>query len=121
MKSYSFTRTGASPLVFHGELLAEADSRQTAGRENNRWHRLAVYRTAAGTYVVSAAYHTQWQGEQERHWAAPASDGRSVETILLEIGAESQSLPIGYPAGDGYADRQARMAEPRATGLSAME
>jgi len=109
METITLTRTGQSPLVFDGELVAAASSHHGGGQQHNRWHEAAIYRTSAGTYVVAVEYCTQWQGEQGRHWAVPATDGRAVETILLEIGAESQSLPIGYPIGEAYADRQARM------------
>src|SRR3990172_4591788 len=109
MERITLTRTGQAPLVFDGERIADGDTQGIAGREHTRGHVAAVYRTAAGTYVVAVAFQTKWQGEQDRQWAVPASAGREVETLLREIGAESQALPVGYPAGEAYAEKQARM------------
>lgn len=108
MQDYTLERTGQAPLTFAGEMLARHDSRRTAGRDNNRWHVVVIYRTAAGAYVAEVVYRTCWQGEQDRYWAVAAAAG-DVAAVLRELGAQSMLLPIGYPAGEAYADRQTRM------------
>ena len=65
MADYTLPRTGDRPLAFRGELLAESDGEVTDGQHNNRYHALALYRTASGRLVAHVAYHTEWVGEQE--------------------------------------------------------
>ena len=63
MKEYTITRDGQRDLRFTGEKLADASNQWVAGKENNRWHELALYRTATGRYVLQEEYVTRWQGE----------------------------------------------------------
>ena len=106
---HKLTRTGLAPVAFEGEVIAQASSRYVRGQDHNRWHEVAVYRTAGGNYVVSVAYRTQWQGEDDYHWALEAGAPASVEMRLREIGAEINQPIQGYPPGAQYQERQARM------------
>lgn len=97
-------RTGKAPLRFTGELIKESDG---GSRDANRWHELAVYRTAKGKYVVRIAYRTRWQGELDRDTAEIVAKPNEVAAALEEYDPCS---PVGgYPAGEAYADRQARL------------
>lgn len=79
------TRTGQRPLEFTGEIVAEADSRWSAGRENNRWHELALYKTESGKYVLAVDYQTQWEGEHNHHDAWILDSPVDVESILTSL------------------------------------
>lgn len=85
MEQYKLTRTGQRPLEFIGEIIAEADSRVSAGRENNRWHELALYRTEGGQYVLSVDFQTQWQGEHDHQEAWILDSPDEVEGILTRL------------------------------------
>lgn len=109
MNEYTLTRTGQAPLHFTGEILADEDSRLTAGRENNRWHEMRVYRTKGGNYVVEVIYRTQWQGEEDYFWALEAAAASSVEMRLREILCEINDPVKGFPLGQQYEEKQARL------------
>jgi len=101
-------RTGQRPLEFEGEQLAEVSTRNHAGKERNRWHELAVWKTASGKFVAAVSYHTQWEGEAGYDDAVVFESLDQVailfeEYIFPNIGA------IGFPASPTYADRQARL------------
>ena len=103
-------RTGQRPLEFEGEQLAEASTRNHAGKERNRWHELAVWKAASGKFVAGVSYHTQWDGEAGYDDAMVFESLDQVATLFEEyifpnIGA------IGFPASPTYADRQARLIE----------
>jgi hypothetical protein len=66
MPTFTLERAGAKHLRFNGELLAEATSQDAT---SIRWTDLALYRTAANAYVVSAIGRTTREGETERHSA----------------------------------------------------
>jgi hypothetical protein len=106
MANIRIARTGLPALAFDGELLAESGGKVAAGKEQNRWHSLALYRTAGGRYVATVEYHTQWQGELDH-------------TVAEEIGLESvadwfrgynpTSHCQGFPRSPAYAERQAHL------------
>lgn len=100
-------RTGLAPLKFRGELVAWSDGSRQGGREQNRWHELAVYRTAGGKFVVSVEYHTRWQGEQGHEVAAVVDGPADVVRKLAEYDPAEDVQ--GYPPGPAYADKQARL------------
>lgn len=100
-------RSGQAPLVFVGEMLAESDGERVSGREQNRWHELAVYRTPGGKFVVRIAYRTRWQGELEHNAAEVCQQPREVATVLRDH--NPTAAVVGYPTGSGYKDKQARL------------
>ena len=106
-------RTGNSPLTFTGELLASANGERQAGKEQNRWHEVAVYRTGGGRYVVSVHYRTRWQGELDHGQAEVAETAAEAAAVLRDY--DPCGRVQGYPAGDHYAEKQSRlMADLRA-------
>jgi hypothetical protein len=71
LRTFTLERAGAKHLRFNGELLAAASSREAT---SERWTDLALYRTAANSYVVSVIGRTTRDGETDRH-AAHVADG----------------------------------------------
>jgi hypothetical protein len=69
MPTFTLERAGAKHLRFNGELLAAASSRDAT---SERWTDLALYRTAANSYVVSVIGRTTLDGETDRHADRPA-------------------------------------------------
>jgi hypothetical protein len=104
--AYTLKRTGLRPLSFEGELLSEADSRQTQGPCENRWWSLELYRTGE-RYVISVGYRTQWQGEQDTDTVEVLSTPEDVENYLR--GHPFLAGVSGYPKG--HDDRQARLEQ----------
>jgi hypothetical protein len=100
-------RTGQAPLTFSGELLADTDGERQGGKEQNRWHELAVYRTAGGKYVIAIRYRTRWQGELDHDTAQIVAAPAGVATELMAY--DPCAAVQGFPAGAGYADRQERL------------
>lgn len=107
MESITLARTGRAPLAFTGELLAESDGERQAGREQNRWHDLAVYRTESGRYVARVGYRTKWEGELDR------ADAATLETpaeVAAWFTAHDPAAAVkGFPSGAAYAERQAKL------------
>jgi hypothetical protein len=85
MTEYTLTRTGLRPITFTGELIAEADSEITGGKDHNRWHELALYRTAAGTYLAHVGYRTHWQGELDHDEVEELPDADALEGFLDSV------------------------------------
>ena len=102
------SRTGQRSLSFDGESLAQANSKDHAGKQRNRWHEIGVWQTATGKFVVSVAYHTQWEGEADFDDALCFDTKDQVATLLEEYIFPNLGS-IGYPPGPIYADRQGRM------------
>jgi hypothetical protein len=106
MATIKITRTGKAPLVFEGELIAKAGGRITAGKEQNRWHEIAIYQTTGGRMVCRISYHTQWEGELEQ------SEAEEVEVAALAAYLATYDPTAqcqGFPDAPQYEARQARL------------
>jgi hypothetical protein len=108
MQEYTVTRDGQKDLRFSGELLVEANNKWVAGRENNRWHELSLYRTTGGKYVLQEVYRTQWQGEIDRHGAAVYGTAEEVlDALTCEDGGlsdlDKELLQRAAKADPGFA------------------
>ena len=99
-------RTGLAPLRFSGELLAEADGYRVRGREQNRWHELAVYKTPGGKWVVRIAFRTQWQGELDYDHAEIVTEASAVEDAFA---THQINYIRGFPDGPSHVDRQRKL------------
>lgn len=104
---HTLPRTGQSPLRFQGVLLAECGGKWHAGQERNRWHNLAVYRTAGNQYVVAVGYRSCWQGELEHDTAEVVAEPKSVKVVLQEY--QPGAHVLGFPDQEAYRDKQARL------------
>jgi hypothetical protein len=105
--TYRLPRTGQAPLMFSGQMLAENDGSHQAGREQNRWHALALYRADSGRYVAAIRYHTRWQGEIE-HDEARICDSPAEAAEIFRLYDPAVHVQ-GYPPGVAYEERQARL------------
>lgn len=106
---FRLTRTGKPALVFAGELIAGATSfiPVNGGALQNRWHELAVYRTAGGKWVAAVGFRSCWQGEHDHDAAEIFARPDQLVSWLLRYSPRDHWL--GYPAGAAYAERQARI------------
>lgn len=110
MQEHKLTRTGNVPLAFAGEQLARESGRWHAGVEQNRWHEITVYKTAAGRVVVAITYRTLWQGETDYHAVEVVDDLRAAAAVLRAY-VPAEYL-LGYPPaleGTQFALKQARL------------
>lgn len=107
MAKFILPRSGQAPLTFAGELVAESDGHWVNGRDQNRWHDLAVYQTASGKWVAAVAYRTRWQGETDHHTAVVCDSPAAVAKTLTDY--DPAAVVQGYPDGNAYADRQAKL------------
>jgi hypothetical protein len=108
MAEHKLERTGLVPVIFAGELIAEADGRNHAGQERNRWYEIAVYRTQGATFVVQVVYRTIWQGESDYHWVLESAEASNVGTVLLVLGDLQQQYEVLCSQvldGDEFAER----------------
>lgn len=77
-------RTGQPPLSFAGVLITSASSRWVSGREQNRWHEVAIYELPGGGYVLGIGYRTLWQGEEGRDIAFGMDSKEELSSFLQE-------------------------------------
>ena len=105
--TFVLRRSGHAPLRFQGELLTEADGHGHSGPAQNRWHELAVYRTAGGRYVASVSYRSRYQDESDHDRAAVCADVRAVADYLC--GIDPTEFVRGFPDGEHYAEKQRRL------------
>jgi hypothetical protein len=98
-------RTGQPPLRFAGELAAEASSKEHQGPLQNRWHEIAVYRTAGGKLVASVVFRTIWQGEHDAHWARLAERDKALIDDL-QNDYDPTAGWTGHPTGAMDAERK---------------
>jgi hypothetical protein len=62
-ETFTLKNDGGRNVRFTGEEIACASGKWAAGREQNRYTRLTLFRTDGGKYVLYDEYITQWQGE----------------------------------------------------------
>jgi hypothetical protein len=80
MPTYTLERTGQRPLPFEGELLATVTG--DPGRAS-RWNALELYRTQAGTLLLSIQYHTKRKEESSYYSVREAPTMADAEAILM--------------------------------------
>ena len=107
MQSYQLERTGNRPVTFTGELIAESSTHSTDGPASNRWWNLSLYKTESEKFALHIEYQTQWQGE---HGRSDVSFRNSPEGLMKQLYLiEPEDAVIGYPLGQQYEDKQARL------------
>ena len=106
-------RSGNAPLTFSGERIAAQDGRLQFGKEHNRYHDLAIYRTGEGKYIVAIKFMTLWQGESDHASAYVCDSPVDAGNVCRDY---DPTLHVGgFPPSDKYGDRQIRlMADVRA-------
>jgi hypothetical protein len=105
--SITMRRTGQPPLTFQGELIAEADGHSHTGPGQNRWHELALYRTAGGAYVVQVAWRSRYEHESDDDQARLCPDARAVADLLRSY--DPTQFVQGFPSGERNTERQRRL------------
>ena len=104
VQEHRIERTGRSPLVFNGELIARAEP---AGEDlPPRYHQLSVYHTSGGQYVAHRHYVTTWKDEVGN------SEAEAVELAALEewlTDTDPCEHVRGYPLGKQFEAKQARL------------
>lgn len=99
-------RTGKSSLAFDGEVVASVDGCDVNGKEQNRYHDLALWRTDTGKYVLDIQYVTKWRGELGYRHAEIVEPGEVAERLrAYDPCAHVQ----GFPDRPEYADRQVNL------------
>lgn len=107
-QAFQLRRTGDQPVVFDGELVAEAAGVQINGRDRDRGHDVRIYRTITGTYVVEVVYWTTWAGEAEARTVVPA--GRDAASVAAVFRAHNPLAHVlGYPPVERFRARQERL------------
>lgn len=96
-------RTGASPLRFTGELVAEADNETV---ENNRWYQIRIYRAGA-KYVTHIGFRTRWESERDHDVVEVVDAPGKVAEVLQRYDVLPENR--GYPPTPVFAERQARL------------
>lgn len=104
MEKFTIQRTGAVPLAFEGEQLTAHSGWMVAGKDQTRWHEVAVYRTTSGRYVVAIAFCTRWEGEEDWYTAA-VCDTLDAVAEALEYHDPLAHL-VGFPSHPTFADKQ---------------
>lgn len=99
-------QSGNLPLQFRGELVAESDGRWVRGKEQNRWHDIAVY-TSGGKWIAHVQYRTIWQGESDRDEVIEAGD---LESLAIELRSyDPTAFVAGFPEGKQFEEKQRRL------------
>jgi len=93
--AFTLTRSGRPPLCFRGELLAQSDGEHDNGKRQNRWHDLAIYRTAAGRYVVALHYRSRREGEVASNTVQEVENAARV-THLFRL-YDPTAVVLGHP------------------------
>jgi len=67
MKQIELSNDNVRDVVFTGEKIAGASSREHQGARSSRWQVLQLYRTETGRLVCYRESVTCWQGESDTH------------------------------------------------------
>lgn len=109
MDKHTIKRDGHPPIVFRGELIAEANNRVgNDGNRANRWTEVAIYKTKGGNYVARVSRFTCWQGETDHHTATAEETPAALVTWLMKddgtLGSVSQeAVEKAAKADPGFA------------------
>lgn len=108
MSKITLKRTGQAPLKFEGALIARINGSHAAGNDPTRYFGIDLYRVDAVEiwHVAQVVYHTRWDGEPDIYEAF-AGTAEDVRDWLVNFTPEKHLR--GFPPGDHYADRQARL------------
>lgn len=108
IEKFRIQRTGKSCISFEGECVAVSYGRVVGGKEQVRWHDLALYRTTAGNYVASVDYITRWDGELG--WSEAEVVPRDKVESFFMISDPTEHVQ-GFPAGKQYEVRQRNLLD----------
>jgi len=106
MPKITLTRSGDRPLVFHGDLIGQVESKRLNEKKGSRWYELELYH-AWGTFVLSIVYRTTWQDEVDHHEAHILCDPEQVVRVLQTT--DPVEWVRGYPPYPNWEKRQAAL------------
>lgn len=106
MDKIRIPRSGKAAITFEGELVVGSDGKHCNGKDQNRWHDLALYRTVGGNFVVHVEYVTQWQGEVGWSEAEQVSPDKVEEFFR---GYDPCKHVQGFPPSEKNVERQANL------------
>lgn len=96
-------RSGAQPLEFDGDLVAEGTTRT---EESKRWHTIKVYK-AGDKFIAAVEYGSTWQHEPARYDAYDGEYLGSMAPMALKLLAHDPlAHVVGYPRGKQFEDKQ---------------
>jgi len=98
MLDYRIARSGFPSLAFSGELLATASSEDAKGLEK-RYHKLALYKTKGGSWVIHIQYLTTWNSEVSHSEVLVTSQRSEIIELLENYNAEDD---VHIPDGPKY-------------------
>ena len=107
IEKITLERTGQAPLTFHGYLVSESIGHLLQGKEQNRWHDIAIYRTKAGNYIGYVEYHSTWKTEVGRCEVAVFDSPDALSKGLKDY--DCTSYVCGFPPLEQYRERQERL------------
>ena len=106
---FTLRRSGAAPVRFCGELIAESSGQHRANREYSRYHDLAIYRVEDGGYLLHVEYVTRYQGEVGYSLVLPLASQSELVRALEAY--DPCSRVRGYPDGEQHRVKQQRLLE----------
>jgi hypothetical protein len=112
MPTFTLTRTGQAPIRFEGELVAEASSRSHEGGPlQNRWHEIEIFLTECGRVLAHVEFCSRHQGEFHHHTVVDVLSPRPLSLSSWLQSYDYRTGWQGYPSGEHYAERQARIEQ----------
>lgn len=103
-------RTGDAPLHAPGTILDEQSVSITErDGEPLRAFTVVLVECGSGKYVIGVQYHTTWSNESDIDRAAVCDDATTVRKAIRAYSQGIASMPIGFPAGDRFKDRQTNL------------
>lgn len=110
MTTYTLKRTGQNPLQFDGELIGsggpEADFQFPLSERGHptgqitKFHRVEIYRTKGGKWIVAILFRSAWPSEPEFHMAEVADSPEGVQGIIDDYRENDlENNYIGPPEG----------------------
>jgi hypothetical protein len=106
-REFILPRSGQAPLKISATRWLENEGQRRNGREQTRWHDLAIYYLDRDQYVAAIAYRTNWQGENGHDAAEVVAAAGDVGRVLRDY--DPLAHVAGFPPGEAYAERQRRL------------
>lgn len=105
MAEFILPRTGAAPLQFSGELIAQSIGEPpTSGKKWQRYHNLAIYRSDAGEYILAIAYRCTRDKEPDKDMAYVFAHPRYLADYLAQH--NPTSYVVGWPNTPRHRERR---------------
>lgn len=98
--------TGEVPFKFFGSITEEWGSQYIQGREQTRWHEIALYSIDdSDVEILQISYETRWAGETGYIETHHIQDELTIATLLQLY--DPLAYLVGYPDGEAFAAKRA--------------